>query len=156
MTDEICPLPVTAAGPLSLLHAACFPEDPWDRAAMARVLGLAGVFGKIAWDGEMPIGFVLARDLGDECEILALGVLPHRRRHGIARRLMTAVAVEATARRLGSIVLEVAADNDAARHLYAALGYVAVGRRPRYYRRNNEAIDALILRLRLDRPEACR
>jgi ribosomal-protein-alanine N-acetyltransferase len=156
MTGNLSPVPATAARPLSLLHAACFPDDPWDCAAVGRILGLAGTFGWVAWDGETPTGFILARDLGEECEILALGVLPDCRRRGIARRLMCAVAGEAAARGLGSLVLEVAADNDAARLLYVGLRFTAVGRRPRYYRRSNEAVDALILRKQLGPPAACR
>ena len=149
MTGALSPVPVTAAGPLSLLHTACFPDDPWNCAAMARVLELAGVFGWIAWAGDSPSGFVLARNLREECEILALGVLPESRRRGIARQLMTAAAREAAESGSASLVLEVAADNDPARLLYAGLGFISVGRRPRYYRRRNQAVDALILRLHL-------
>ncbi len=64
-----------------------------------------------------------------------MGVLPAWRRRGIGRALLDAVVAEAGARGIASIVLEVAADNEAARRLYAALGFVQVGRRPRYYRR---------------------
>jgi ribosomal-protein-alanine N-acetyltransferase len=53
---------------------------------------------------------------------------------------------EAARQGLPSVVLEVASDNAAARGLYAAAGFVMVGRRPRYYRRGGETIDALLLR----------
>jgi len=43
-------------------------------------------------------------------------------------------------------VLEVAADNDVARRLYARYGFRQVGRRPRYYYRSGAVVDALILR----------
>ena len=46
-------------------------------------------------------------------------------------------------------MLEVASDNTAARQLYAAAGFVTVGRRPRYYRRSDETVDALLLRCRV-------
>lgn len=147
--SRITELPATAAEPLAQLHLACFPEEPWDGPAFARLLALPGCFGCFAWSGEVPAGFVLARDLGAECEILSIGVLPRQRRRGIGRDLVAALFAEAGRRGLGSLVLEVAVDNLAARRLYAGLGFVRVGYRPRYYRRPDGLADALILRLML-------
>ncbi len=152
MTVSLTPLPPGAAVPLSLLHAACFPDEPWDAAALGRILALAGCFGWVAWRQDEPVGFILARDLGEECEILSLGVVPQWCRRGIGAALLRAACGEARQRALRSMVLEVAADNGAARHLYTACGFVAVGRRPRYYRRRDGLADALILRLALADP----
>jgi [ribosomal protein S18]-alanine N-acetyltransferase len=146
VSSAVTPLPAGAAEPLALLHAACFPEDPWDAEALGRILALSGGFGFVAWQLDMPVGFALARDLGNECEILSLGVLPDFRRGGVGRALLRAVIGEAARHGLPSIVLEVASDNAAARGLYADAGFVTVGRRPRYYRRGGETIDALLLR----------
>jgi ribosomal-protein-alanine N-acetyltransferase len=45
------------------------------------------------------------------------------------------------------MILEVAATNAAARALYAGLGYLPAGRRPRYYTRPAAPpVDALVLR----------
>jgi [ribosomal protein S18]-alanine N-acetyltransferase len=151
---RIAPLPAVAAVPMARLHVACFPEEPWDSDAFARLLSMAGCFGWIAWDRQSPAGFALARDLGNECEILSLGVAPRRRRRGTACELLAAVIAEARRRDLGSVVLEVAVDNHAARSLYAKLGFNQVGMRPRYYRRRTGLTDALILRLMLNLP-AC-
>ena len=140
------PLPAGAAVPLSVMHRAAFPEDPWDAAALERILALSGGFGYLAWQEGSPAGFILARDLGGEVEILSLGVLSARRRRGIGRALLDSVVAEAQRRRAGSLVLEVATENDAAGRLYAACGFVQVGRRPRYYRRADGRADALILR----------
>ena len=139
-------LPTLAAVPLAELHRSCFPEDPWDAVALERILALAGSFGYLAWQGDSPIGFILARDLGDEAEILSLGVLPEWRRRGVGQALLEAVAAEAAPRGIAAIVLEVAIDNAAARRLYASCGFVKAGRRPRYYRRLDATVDGLILR----------
>jgi ribosomal-protein-alanine N-acetyltransferase len=147
MNPNLAPLPAGAAEPLSLMHGACFPEDPWDAGAFAQILGLRGVFGYVAWLGEVLSGFIVARDLGGEAEILTLGVLPPMRRRGLGRELLGAIMTEAGKRRFGSVVLEVACDNEAARLLYEAAGFVRVGARPRYYRRGGASIAALILRL---------
>jgi [ribosomal protein S18]-alanine N-acetyltransferase len=144
--SRITAVPAGAAVPLAAMHRVCFPDDPWDADALARILALPGSFGFLAWQDDRPAGFILARDLGGEAEILSLGVLPARRRRGIGRALLAAVAGEAAARRSGAIVLEVATDNEAARRLYAAFGFAAAGRRPRYYRRIAGTADALILR----------
>ena len=104
----------------------------------------------VTWrHGFSPTGFALARDLGEEAEVLTLGVLPEARRHGVGRALLDAVLVETRRRGLASIVLEVAADNGEARRLYAGCGFRQVGRRPRYYRRPDGMVEALILRLGL-------
>ncbi len=146
MSGPITPLPPGLALPLAVMHSAAFPEDPWDAAALGRVLGLSGVSGYLAWRADSPAGFVLARDLGDEIEVLSLGVLPDCRRLGLGRALIEAVIAQAERRPVGSLVLEVATDNDAARRLYAACGFVQVGRRPRYYHRSGQVADGLILR----------
>ena len=149
MSRRIEPLPEGAAGPLAILHSACFPDDPWKAEAMGRLIALTGSFGWLAWQGENPVGFILVRDLGNECEILSLGVAPRWRRLGIAQDLLRAAIREARARSRSSLVLEVATDNDAASALYARFGFVAVGRRARYYKRPDGRADALILRLTL-------
>jgi ribosomal protein S18 acetylase RimI-like enzyme len=146
MTGMLTTLPAAAAAPLAHLHGDCFPEDPWDEPTLQRLLALFGVFGYLAWRDDVPVGFVLARDLGDDVEILSLGVLPGGRRRGAGRALLDAIIAEAGRRRRGSVVLEVAAANAAARRLYAGAGFVQVGRRPHYYRDTRESGDALILR----------
>ncbi|HVB16518.1 MAG TPA: GNAT family N-acetyltransferase [Stellaceae bacterium] len=146
MSRHVTPLPAGAAAPLAAMHGASFPEEPWDAAAFERVLALSGIFGYLTWEGDDPTGFLVARDLGGEIEILSIGVLPEWRRRGTGRTLLDAVIAETRRRRAGSIVLEVASANQAARSLYAACGFVQVGRRPRYYRHPDGVRDALILR----------
>jgi [ribosomal protein S18]-alanine N-acetyltransferase len=134
------------AGPLSMLHRACFPEDPWNSREIAEIMTIQGSFGRIAWADEIPAGFALALDLREECEILSLGVLPEWRRAGIGSALLDSVSSEARARGAECIVLEVAVDNSAALALYTARAFVPVGHRRNYYRRVSSRIDALVLR----------
>jgi len=149
VTLRIEPLPEAAADPLSTLHRACFPADPWDAPAIAEIMRMAGFFGRIAWAAEAPAGFALALSLGEECELLSLGVVRERRRAGIGSALLGSVCSEAL--RLGAecVVLEVAVDNEAARALYTARGFIPVGRRRNYYRQQERSMDALVLRLAL-------
>ncbi len=131
---------------LSMLHRTCFPEEPWEPQAMAQIMAMAGFFGFMAWEDDEPVGFALALDLGGECEILALGVVPGRRRAGTGSALLAAICEEALRRGGNSVFLEVAADNAAARALYAVGGFVQIGRRRNYYRRLGGPVDALVLR----------
>ncbi len=139
----------TLAVPLSMLHRTCFPDDPWEPQAMTRIIAIAGFFGQIAWQEDEPAGLALALDLSRECEILALGVDPRRRRAGTGSALLTAICDEARRRGGHSIFLEVAADNNAARALYAGHGFVQIGRRSNYYRRAAGPVDALVLRRKI-------
>jgi [ribosomal protein S18]-alanine N-acetyltransferase len=134
------------AVPLSALHRACFAEEPWKPREMAKIMAIAGFFGRIAWEDDQPAGLALALDLGGECEILALGVLPGLRRAGTGSALLASICGEALCRHARHVFLEVAADNTAARGLYAAQGFAQIGRRPHYYRRPVGPVDALVLR----------
>ncbi len=149
MSRRIEPVASAMAGAVSVLHGSCFHEDPWDIAAIAGIMGIAGSFGRIVWEDEQPAGFVLALDLGEECEILSLGVLPERRRAGCGSALLASVCLEAKSRNAKSVVLEVAVDNLAARAFYAAREFISVGCRPNYYERAGRRVDALVLRLAL-------
>lgn len=156
MALHLTPIPPGAMAPLSEMHRACFPEDPWDAAALGRILGLPGCFGLLAHRGDAPAGFTIARDLGEEIEIITLGVLPDCRRQGVGRALLEAILEAPEPSRVASIVLEVAEQNEPARALYATMGFAQVGRRPRYYRRPEGLADALILRRAIARLPAAR
>ena len=140
------PVSCAAAVLLSKLHECCFPEDPWDVSSIAEIMGMPGFFGHIARQEERPVGFVLALDLGGECEILSLGVTPDQRRTGVGGTLLRSIFAAARLRGAESVALEVAEDNAAARALYGKAGFAEVGRRRHYYRRERNVIDALILR----------
>ncbi len=92
-------------------------------------------------------GFLVARRVADELEVMNLAVTPAARRAGTGSRLL-ARALE-TARRAGvaRVFLEVRASNEIARRFYARHGFETVGRRPQYYSAPFE--DALVLARRL-------
>lgn len=134
---------------LAELHAACFP-DPWDAEALAAVLAMPGAFAFIAAKGDSAgdgaaAGFVIARAIAGEAEILSLGVRPSERRRGLGRRLLARGSAEAALRGTGRLFLEVAADNLAARALYLGAGFAQIGRRANYYHRPGGGVAALVL-----------
>lgn len=131
---------------LARLHGLAFPEDPWESRALSRLVALPTMHARLAFTDRKPIGFLMALVVGGEAEVLTLCVDPAARRRGIARTLLADLYTAARTARASRVVLEVAADNETARLLYAAEGFAAVGRRPFYYRRPAaEAADALIL-----------
>jgi ribosomal-protein-alanine N-acetyltransferase len=134
------------AGELAVLHATAFAH-PWNAEAIAEVLAGPGAFGLRA-DG----GFILARTLAGEAEILTLAVAPLARRRGLAKRLVEAAIVQSLAAGADSLFLEVAADNAPAIALYVGAGFETVGRRRGYYASpgGGAAQDALVMRLTLN------
>jgi len=84
---------------------------------------------------------------GDDAQIMTIGTATDRQRQGIARVLLaelTARAISVGAKRL---LLEVRVDNDPALAMYAAAGFVTLGRRRKYYQ--PEGIDAWTMALDL-------
>lgn len=146
------PAGVAHAELLAQLHQAAFAE-PWSAATFDELLAMPGAF---TWLAERkaaagtrptPVGFILGRTAGGECEILTLAVRPAARRQGAARALLEAALAGAVAAGAAAIFLEVAASNRAARRLYERSGFALVGRRKAYYRRRDRPpLDALILR----------
>ena len=82
----------------------------------------------VAWDDRQPVGHAHIAWTGTHLgvpEIQDVFVLPEWRRRGIASQLTLAAEDEARARGWASISLSASQEgNDAARHLYAKLGYV--------------------------------
>src|SRR2546425_538076 len=94
------------ASELAELHARLFPQ-PWDAPSIQRLLAPPGSTAFLARIGQPPkaetVGFILGQLAADEAEILTLGVRADRQRHGIACRLVEALAraaKKAEARRL--------------------------------------------------------
>ena len=132
---------------LAAVQQRCFPDDPWEADFIETLLGQPGGFGLLALDGgTTPVGFALVRVVGEDSEILTIGVLPQARRAGLGRRLVEAVCGEVARRGATALFLEVAEDNGAARALYAHSGFAQVGRRPGYYIRPDGRAAALVLR----------
>ena len=134
---------------LAALHSVGF-EEHWSAGAMQDLQAMPGAFALIAEEDGAPRGFVLARSVAGEAEILSIGVHPVVRGRGLGRALLTAAAARAASMAATTLFLEVAVDNRPALGLYTALGFQQTGRRKGYYARaGRPAADALILRVDL-------
>jgi ribosomal-protein-alanine N-acetyltransferase len=91
------------------------------------------------------VGYIGLWLLVDEAHISTIAVHPTDRGQGIGRALLLA-GLEWAARKGAELAtLEVRASNEAARRLYRKHGFEVVGRRPGYYKDNQE--DAVLMTL---------
>lgn len=132
---------------IAVLHAACFGQHAWAEDSIAEVMAMPGSYGHLAVEDGSVTGFVLARAMADECEVLSIGVIPACRRRGLARGLLLAALEQARSCGARWAHLEVAEDDGAACRLYLSQGFQRVGSRPAYYERTDGAsCPALLLR----------
>ena len=87
-------------------------------------------------------------DLGGEvADIMTMAVAPTAQGRGVGRRLLDELVARAEADHAAYLMLEVRADNEPARKLYATRGFETLTVRRRYYQPGD--VDAHILRLTL-------
>ena len=91
-------------------------------------------------------GYIIAQIIADEAEILSLAVAPLARRRGVGAALLDHLIAQSDAHNIGTIWLDVAADNVTAIRLYERAGFIVSGHRPRYYRRPGGAVDAVLMK----------
>ena len=143
------PLDARHVAAVAALETQVMGSDAWNEALVADELGRADRLWWAAYaaDPKMPltadaplVGYAGGWVVDGDVQILKVGVDPAWRRHGIARVLLARVADDA--RNLGARTcsLEVRAANIGAQALYEALGFMALGRRPRYYSDGEDAV----------------
>jgi ribosomal-protein-alanine N-acetyltransferase len=93
------------------------------------------------------IGFVAARQVADEAEILNIAVLRDFRRKGVATTLLLSTLDKFRSSSIARVFLELRESNLPARALYEHHGFVPSGRRKSYYRDPIE--DALCMEKKL-------
>jgi len=86
------------------------------------------------------VAFLLLRFGVEAAEILSVAVRDDWRRCGVGRALVERALEETRRAGLAMVQLEVRAANRDAVTLYRAVGFVVVGRRPRYYRNGEDAL----------------
>lgn len=141
---RIRPAQLADVAELARLEHRCF-SDPWSAQGFREMLGYPYVVGLVAELKSKAIaGYLIARIVEDEGEILNLAVVPESRRQGIGLALLEEGLAVLSERGVEEVFLEVRASNQPAVDLYVRRGFRPVGRRREYYRRPVE--DAMILR----------
>jgi len=151
---EIVPLAASDCADASALHALGF-RRPWSDGEINALIHQEPVFGFMArrpgggWN-RAPGGFVLARLVEDEAEILTITVRPKNRHGGLGWRLMGAVLRRLRTEGARSLFLEVDEANHEAVALYRKLGFDVVAERAAYYDHDGGSKStALVMRLKL-------
>jgi ribosomal-protein-alanine N-acetyltransferase len=141
---------IASARRIAAIQAASFPE-PWGERFVASLLQLPGTVAFVGQAEGADLGYVLARAIAGEAEVLSIAVAASARHRGVGRALLAQAMAAASAAGSRDMHLEVSVANGAARALYESLGFTVSGRRPRYYA---DGADALILRRTLPSGEA--
>lgn len=129
-----------------LLQSSCREIAQWTAADYKQVAG-GDMAGWVAEEDDGIAGFLVARTLGREAEILNIAVRPDARRRGVGSNLLVEAVVWSTDLRAERVLLEVRESNTSAIGFYERQGFRVAGRRRGYYA--TPAEDALLLELPL-------
>ena len=129
---------------IAAIEQVSFP-DPWSVDSLwtfasdetVRTL----VTAKEKESGEL-VGYYALQYVLDEAEIAIITVAAKFRRQGVGRELIEEIKNFCQSKKIKTLHLEVRSENEAALHLYRAMGFQEVGRRRDYY---EKPIDDAIL-----------
>jgi ribosomal-protein-alanine acetyltransferase len=130
-------------------EADIFGSDAWSPELVVAEVSHPDNYYLVAKEGPgSPIvgyaGLRAPRQGADSGDIQTVAVVPDHRGKGLGGLLMGALLEEAAVRGLGSIFLEVRADNEVALALYERLGFHALDRRVGHYQ--PDGVDAIVMR----------
>ena len=129
------------------LERVCF-NDPWSENSIECELNNSLSLWIVAQDCGKVVGYVGSQSVLGWADMMNLAVDPDYRKQGIGRRLVEVLIGRLKENEVTCLTLEVRVSNEAAISLYKSMGFVEVGRRPRYY--HNPKEDALIFRKEWD------
>jgi len=130
------------------IEAAAYPTS-WSRRVFEGELDHVASGSRyyvVAREGREVVGYaglwIVTDPDGDQAHVTNIVVAEHRRRAGVATRLMLHLAREAASRGCVAWTLEVRASSVGAQELYRTFGFAPAGVRKRYY---DNAEDALVM-----------
>ncbi|GAB4063472.1 ribosomal protein S18-alanine N-acetyltransferase [Angustibacter speluncae] len=138
------------------LEEQLFDPDTWSPETFWAELAAPGRWYVLAERAGEVVGYAGLAASGAEADVQTVAVAPSAQGTGVGRVLLDALVAEAARRGAAAVLLEVRADNVAARTLYERTGFERIGVRRRYYQPGD--VDAHVMRLRLtgsaERPPA--
>lgn len=142
------------AAVLAAMEIECF-SDPWSERSFASVLenpATLFIIAECEHDGAaVPVGYIGATVVADECDIINLAVMRDYRRQGIGFALAEKAIDICRKMSVCAVYLEHRQSNEAAAALYASLGFRNDGIRHRYY--TSPVEDAVLMSLKLNTSE---
>jgi len=133
---------------LAALHEQAFKKT-WSILEFERLLDLDGMQAHVISEFEKPIGFSLYQIIGDEAEIITIGISKDNQGRGLGHLLLNEGLAYLNTHGVKRLFLEVSEENKAARNLYERNGFSKVGVRKKYYQEGNRKIDALVMEKKL-------
>ncbi len=125
---------------LAVLERECFGADAWSASVVEAELVHPDRVVLVHDDGGVVVAWVDLGVVADVADLHRVAVSPERRRGGLAAALLDAGLDEVATRGAERVLLEVAADNDAAVALYEAHGFAPIARRRGYYAGGRDAV----------------
>lgn len=120
-------------------------EFPWTAGIFNDCLR-SGYQGWLLEDQDQLAGYAMLAHGVDESHLLNVCIRPDRQGRGLGRHLMQHVLTESRRQGMACVFLEVRPSNPHALQLYQSLGFVEVGRRPRYYPARDGREEAIVMR----------
>ena len=117
--------------------------DEWSKEFFASFFSRENVF---FFSSKIPSeGYLIARKISDEYEVLSLATNKKKRRNGIASELLSNLLIKAKKNKIKKIFLEVSKKNFPAIKMYKKFGFFMSGDRKNYYKTSNGFTDAYIM-----------
>lgn len=114
--------------------------DPWTPAMFFDELAQPGRAYVVVEDGGRMVAYGGVMLVDRDAHVMTIATRPEHRRRGLATRVLLALFDAALELGAKHLTLEVRASNDAARRMYERFGFVAEGRRRRYYQDGEDAV----------------
>ena len=133
---------------LAELEVTLFADDAWSAQTWwAELAGRPRRDYVVAVDDSQIVGYGGLDAAGDAADLMTIATVPEAQGRGLGRRLLDELVRRAERSGAGALLLEVRADNEAARRLYGTSGFEVISVRRRYYQPGD--IDALVMRKHL-------
>ena len=145
---EIIKMNESHVSQIAELEKLCF-SDAWSENSIRSELSNKLSLWLVAVDGDRVAGYIGSQTVLGWADMMNLCVSPDYRRQGLGEQLTAELERRLRDNRVECLTLEVRVSNAPAIALYEKLGFVQVGKRPRYYEKPRE--DALILRKEFDK-----
>jgi ribosomal-protein-alanine N-acetyltransferase len=120
------------------IEKKCF-SMPWSKSAFSNELLNKWAYYQCALIDNNIVGYMGMWKILDEGHITNVAVLPEYRKRGIASLLIKKMIEICICSEIENMTLEARESNFEAIRLYEKFGFIAVGKRPNYYQRPDEA-----------------
>jgi ribosomal-protein-alanine N-acetyltransferase len=138
LTNLIRRFEASDAGAVGEILASSPQAAAWTVKSLEQ-LNKRGELGWVIEEKKKVVGFLVARAIVAEAEILNLCIAPEKRRSGLAEALLNTAVAELRRTRVDRLFLEVRESNTPAISFYEKHQFRETGRRPGYYRDPDEA-----------------